>query len=63
MRRKCDGHDRTHKGAGVWKGTKTEERTCTKVLHLVCENRSPNRDRELSLGELNGREMEARRLT
>ena len=50
-------------GTGVQKGTKTEERTCTKVLHLVRENRSPNRDRELSAGELNGREMEARRLT
>jgi len=27
-----------------------------KVLHLARENRSPNRDRELSAGELNGRE-------
>ena len=35
----------------------------TKVLHLVREYRSPNRDRELSTGELNGREMEARELT
>ena len=35
----------------------------TKVLHLVCEYRSPNQDRELSAGELNGREMEAGELT
>ena len=35
----------------------------TKVLHLARENRSPNRDREISAGELMGREMEARRLT
>jgi len=34
-----------------------------KVLHLARENRSPNQDRELSAGELNGREMEARELT
>jgi len=35
----------------------------TKVLHLVHEYRSPNRDRELSAGELNGWEIEARELT
>jgi len=35
----------------------------TKVLHLVCKYRSPNRDRELSAGELNRREMEAGELT
>ena len=35
----------------------------TKVLHLVCEYRSPNWDRELSAGELNRREMEAGELT
>ena len=34
-----------------------------KVLHLAREYRSPNQDQELSAGELNGREMEARRLT
>jgi len=34
-----------------------------KVLHLAHEYHSPNRDRELSTGELNRREMEARRLT
>jgi len=34
-----------------------------KVLHLAREYRSPNWDWELSAGELNGREMEARRLT
>jgi len=33
-----------------------------KVLHLARKNRSPNWDWELSVGELNGREMEARRL-
>ena len=49
-------------GTGVQKGTKMEERTCTKVLHLVRENRSPNWDRELSAVELNKWEMEARRL-
>ena len=35
----------------------------TKVLHLVREYCSPNWDWELSAGELNGWEMEARRLT
>jgi len=35
----------------------------TKVLHLVCKYHSPNRDRELSTGELNGREIEAGELT
>jgi len=34
-----------------------------KVLHLARENRSPNRDQELSAGELNRREIEARKLT
>jgi len=34
-----------------------------KVLDLACENCSPNRDRELSAGELNGQEMEVRELT
>ena len=35
----------------------------TKVLHLVHEYCSPNWDRELSAGELNGQEMEAGELT
>jgi len=35
----------------------------TKVLHLVREYRSPNRDRELSAGELNGREIEEGEVT
>jgi len=35
----------------------------TKVLHLVREYHSPNQDRELSTGELNGREIEVRELT
>jgi len=35
----------------------------TKVLHLVRKYRSPNWDRELSAGELNGWEMEAGELT
>ena len=50
-------------GTGVRKGTKMEERTCTKVLHLGRKYRSPNQDWELSAGELNGREIEARELT
>ena len=35
----------------------------TKVLHLVREYCSPNRDRELSAGELNGREIEEGEVT
>ena len=35
----------------------------TKVLHLVRKYRSPNQDHELSVGELNGREIEAGELT
>jgi len=35
----------------------------TKVLHLVREYRSSNRDRELGAGELNRQEMEAGELT
>jgi len=35
----------------------------TKVLHLVREYCSPNRDRELGAGELNRQEMEAGELT
>jgi len=45
------------------KGLNRKRGLIAKVLHLAHENRSPNWDRELSVGELNGREMEARRLT
>ena len=50
-------------GTGVRKRLNGKRGLTAKVLHLAHENRSPNRDRELSAGELNGREIEARRLT
>jgi len=74
----CGGSDITlckirAEGRGTGSGYETEQEfgrelkqkrgLTAKVLHLACENRSPNRDRELSAGERNGREMEARRLT
>jgi len=58
---------RTGSGDGTrWvfrRGLNKERGLGTKVLHLVREYRSPNWDQELSAGELNGREMEARELT
>jgi len=50
-------------GREFGKGLNGKRGLIAKVLHLARENHSPNRDRELSAGELNGREMEARRLT
>ena len=43
-------------GTGVRKQLNGKRGLTAKVLHLARENRSPNRDRELSVGELNGRE-------
>jgi len=59
------------RGTGSGDGTRREFRRGlnkerglgTKVLHLVHEYRSPNRDWELNAGELNGREMEVEELT
>ena len=53
--------DRTRQVFG--RGLNKERGLSTKILHLVCKYHSPNRDRELSAGELNGQEMEARELT
>ena len=47
---------------GARKGTKQEERTWHQGITLG-KYRSPNRDWELSTGEHNGWEMEARELT
>jgi len=47
-------------GTGVRRGLNGKRGLVANVLHLAREYRSPNWDQELSVGELNGREMEAR---
>ena len=49
-------------GRGIGRGLNGKKGLIAKVLHLACEDRSPNRDWELSAGELNRWEMEAGRL-
>jgi len=47
----------------IGKGLNGMKGLIAKVSHLARRNRSPNRDWELSAGELNRREIEAGRLT
>ena len=50
-------------GTGVREETKQEKGLITKLLNLVHKYCSSNQVRELSAGELNGREKEAREVT
>jgi len=59
-RRTGSGYE-TRRGFG--RGLNGKRGLIAKVLHLARKYRSPNRDWELSAGELNRREIEARRLT
>jgi len=48
-------------GREFGRGLNGKKGLIAKVLHLARENRSPDWDWELSVGELNRQEMEARR--